>query len=66
MQKYKCSDCQGVFCGWAIIIYKYKNKCPVCGGELREISNNKESRKVERYHKEDSEDSLSKILRLDI
>ncbi|MBA7560503.1 hypothetical protein ES695_03535 [Candidatus Atribacteria bacterium 1244-E10-H5-B2] len=51
MQKYKCSDCQGVFCGWAIIVYKYKNKCPVCGGELREISNNKESRKVEGYHK---------------
>jgi len=65
MPRYECPKCNKVFCGW-VMKYKYKEKCPVCGGELREISNNKESRKEAGYHKEDSEDSLSKLLRLDI
>ncbi|GAI71954.1 unnamed protein product [marine sediment metagenome] len=34
MQRYKCSNCQGVFCGWAVR-YKLKYKCPVCGSELK-------------------------------
>jgi len=39
--KYKCSNCHRVFCGWAVK-YKHKNKCPNCGGELREVySDNK-------------------------
>ncbi|RXG65637.1 hypothetical protein ES695_06885 [Candidatus Atribacteria bacterium 1244-E10-H5-B2] len=46
MQRYKCPKCQGVFCGWSIK-YKYNYRCPVCGGELRQIPDNKESRKGE-------------------
>lgn len=65
MPRYECPNCHRVFCGWAVK-YKYEGRCPDCGDELREVSNNKESRKVEGYHKGDSEDSLSKILRLDI
>jgi len=65
MTKWECLECHKIFCGWAIK-YKYKYKCPLCGGKLREVSNNKESRKVEAYHKEDPEDSLSKLFRLDI
>ncbi|GAI73357.1 unnamed protein product [marine sediment metagenome] len=65
MQRYLCPKCNEIFCGWSIK-YKYKGRCPVCGGELRKISDNKESRKVEGYHKEDPEISLSKILKLDI
>ena len=65
MPRYLCQNCHRVFCGWAVK-YKYKNKCPNCGGELREVSDNKESRKVEGYYKEDSEISLSRLLRLDI
>lgn len=65
MPKYECPKCHRIFCGWAIK-YKYKNRCPNCSNELREISDNEESRKVEGYHKEDSEDSLSKLFRLDI
>ncbi|GAI67719.1 unnamed protein product [marine sediment metagenome] len=42
MQRYKCSNCQGVFCGWSVI-YKLKYKCPVCGGELKEIPSNNET-----------------------
>ncbi|GAH19500.1 unnamed protein product [marine sediment metagenome] len=34
MQRYKCSNCNKVFCGWAVR-YKLKYKCPVCGGELK-------------------------------
>jgi len=40
MQRYKCSNCNKVFCGWAVK-YKLKYKCPVCGGELRVIPSNK-------------------------
>ncbi|MQY75791.1 MAG: hypothetical protein GH148_09780 [Clostridia bacterium] len=47
MQRYKCSKCQKVFCGWAVK-YKHKNKCPDCGGELRQISNNKKYRKYRK------------------
>ncbi|MBA7531075.1 hypothetical protein ES705_23286 [subsurface metagenome] len=60
MQRYKCSNCKGVFCGWSVR-YKLKFKCPVCGGELRETSNNKESRKVEGYHKGDPEISHCRV-----
>lgn len=43
MPKYECPNCRGVFCGWAVK-YKYKYKCPVCDGDLREVnSNNKRS-----------------------
>ena len=45
MPEYLCPGCKGVFCGWAMR-YKYKNKCPVCGGELEEVySNNKADNK---------------------
>lgn len=50
MPRYECPKCNKVFCGWCVK-YKYKNKCPVCGSELRQISNNKESRKGEGIHK---------------
>jgi hypothetical protein len=51
MQRYKCSNCKGVFCGWSVK-YKLKFKCPVCGGELREIPfDNKKYRKAIRGHK---------------
>lgn len=54
MPEYLCSKCKGVFCGWAIR-YKYKNKCPVCDSELREIPfNNKKLQKVIRDHKRNS------------
>jgi rRNA maturation endonuclease Nob1 len=36
MPRYECPECNKVFCGW-VMKYKYKNKCPVCGGELREV-----------------------------
>lgn len=65
MFKYECSNCHKISCGWSVR-YKLKYKCPVCGGELRQISDNKESRKVKRYPKEDPEDLLSKLLRIDI
>jgi len=65
MSRYECLNCHKIFCGWAVR-YKLKYKCPNCGGELRGISNNKESRKAERYHKEAPEDSLSKPIRIDI
>ena len=65
MPRYECPKCNKVFCGWCMK-YKYKNKCPVCGGELRQISNDRKSRKAEGYHKEDPEDSLSRLLRIDI
>ncbi|MBA7541780.1 hypothetical protein ES705_34096 [subsurface metagenome] len=45
MPKYLCPGCKGIFCGWSVK-YKYKNKCPVCGGELEEAySNNKADKK---------------------
>jgi len=50
MQRYLCAKCQGVFCGWAVI-YRLKYKCPVCGGELREVSDNKKYRKDEGFGK---------------
>jgi hypothetical protein len=51
MQRYKCSNCRKVFCGWAVK-YELKYKCPVCGGKLREIpSNNKKYQKAVRDHK---------------
>lgn len=50
MPRYECPKCNKVFCGWCVK-YKYKNKCPVCGGELWQTSDNKESRKGEGYHK---------------
>ena len=57
MPKYECPKCNQFFCGW-VMKYKYKNKCPVCGGELREVyPDNKESRKVEGSPKEDPKDS---------
>ncbi|GAI69329.1 unnamed protein product [marine sediment metagenome] len=65
MQRYLCPKCNEIFCGWSVK-YKLKYKCPVCGGELRQINDNKESRKVEGYHKEDPEIPLSKLLKLDI
>jgi transcription initiation factor IIE alpha subunit len=66
MPKYLCPKCKGVFCGW-VMKYKYKEKCPVCDSELREVyPDNKESRKVEGSHKEAPEDSLSKLFRIDI
>ena len=46
MPRYECPNCQKVFCGWCVK-YKYKNKCPDCGGELRQISNSEKPRKVE-------------------
>ena len=48
MPRYECPKCKKIFCGWCVK-YKYKNKCPVCGGELRQTSDNKESRKGEGY-----------------
>ena len=66
MPKYECPKCKGVFCGW-VMRYKYKGICPVCGGELREVyPDNKESRKVEGSHKEAPEDSIHRLLRIDI
>ena len=54
MPIYKCSNCKGVVCGWAVK-YKLRYKCSVCGGELREISsNNKEYRKAIRDNKRNS------------
>jgi hypothetical protein len=48
MPRYECPECNKVFCGWAVE-YKYKNKCPLCGGELKEVfsnnSNNQDFRK---------------------
>ena len=46
MSRYLCPKCQKVFCGWSVK-YKLKYKCPNCGGELREVSNNKKYRKGE-------------------
>jgi len=46
MPRYLCPKCQKFFCGWSVK-YKLKNKCPNCGGELREVSNNKKYRKGE-------------------
>ncbi|GAH99094.1 unnamed protein product [marine sediment metagenome] len=40
--EYECPECNKVFCGW-VMRYRYKNKCPVCGGELREIPSNKQT-----------------------
>ncbi|MBA7528246.1 hypothetical protein ES705_20429 [subsurface metagenome] len=54
MQRYKCLKCHRVSCGWAVR-YKLKYKCPVCGGELRQISNSEKPREVEGYHKGDPE-----------
>jgi rRNA maturation endonuclease Nob1 len=65
MPRYLCPKCNEIFYGWSIK-YKYESRCPICGGELRQINDNKESRKVEGYHKEDPEISLSKLLKLDI
>ncbi|GAH19506.1 unnamed protein product [marine sediment metagenome] len=64
MQRYKCSNCNKVFCGWAVK-YKLKYKCPVCGGELRVIpSNKKNTGKVEGYHKEAPEVYSGAILKI--
>ena len=66
MPKYLCPKCNKIFCGW-VMRYKYKGICPVCGSELEEVyPDNKESRKVEGSHKKAPEDSLSKLLRIDI
>ncbi|MBA7667488.1 hypothetical protein ES703_75577 [subsurface metagenome] len=54
MPAYKCLNCHQIAFGWAMK-YKYKNKCPDCGGELREIPfNNKKLQKVIRDHKRNS------------
>ncbi|GAI79357.1 unnamed protein product [marine sediment metagenome] len=50
MPEYLCPKCRGVFCGWSVK-HKYKEKCPNCGGELREVSNNKKYRKGEGFGK---------------
>ncbi len=45
MPVYKCLNCHQVAFGWAMK-YKYKNKCPDCGGELQEVyDDNRESRR---------------------
>ncbi|MBA7544498.1 hypothetical protein ES705_36854 [subsurface metagenome] len=65
MPKYKCDICKKVLAGWAVK-YKYEGRCPVCCSELREIPDkNKRVQRIEEQ-KEDSEDSLSKIIRSDI
>ncbi|MBA7575665.1 hypothetical protein ES708_17498 [subsurface metagenome] len=65
MPKYKCDICKKVYAGWAVK-YKYEGMCPVCGSELREIpDNNKGVQRIENQ-KEDSEDSISKLIRSDI
>ncbi|GAI64569.1 unnamed protein product [marine sediment metagenome] len=65
MAKYECPNCKKVYAGWAVK-YKYGGRCPVCCSELREVSDNyKEVKRIEGQ-KEDSEDSLSKIIRSDI
>ncbi|MBA7484686.1 hypothetical protein ES707_20216 [subsurface metagenome] len=57
MSRYKCSNCQKVFCGWAVR-YKLKYKCPVCGSELEEIyPNNKADNKKFRR------DLIAKVLK---
>ncbi|MBA7587181.1 hypothetical protein ES695_05365 [Candidatus Atribacteria bacterium 1244-E10-H5-B2] len=65
MQKYKCDICKKVYTGWDVK-YKYEGRCPVCGSELREISDNYKGVQRIEEQKEDSEDSLSKLLRSDI
>ncbi|MBA7561482.1 hypothetical protein ES695_10960 [Candidatus Atribacteria bacterium 1244-E10-H5-B2] len=50
MPEYLCPKCRGVFCGW-VMRYRYKQKCPVCGSELQEVSNNKKYRKDEGFGK---------------
>jgi len=55
MPKYECPNCQGVFCGWAIK-YKYKNRCPGCGGELREVFSDDQKYPDNRKHKENIEE----------
>lgn len=39
MPKYECPKCNKVFCGWSVK-YKYKNKCPNCGSDLRKVNSN--------------------------
>ncbi|MBA7561280.1 hypothetical protein ES695_07220 [Candidatus Atribacteria bacterium 1244-E10-H5-B2] len=57
MPEYLCPGCKGVFCGW-VMRYRYKNKCPVCGGELQEThSNNKADNKKFRR------DLIAKVLK---
>jgi hypothetical protein len=54
LQRYLCPKCQGVFCGWAV-----SDKCPNCGGKLREVySNNKTG------NKKLLKDPIAKILKL--
>ncbi len=51
MQRYKCSNCQDIFCGWSVK-YKLKYLCPNCGGKLKKIDpGNKKYRKVKGDHK---------------
>ena len=65
MPEYKCDICKKVYAGWAVK-YKYEGRCPVCCSELREIpGKNKRAQRIEEQ-KEDSEDSLSKLIRSDI
>jgi transcription initiation factor IIE alpha subunit len=55
MPKYKCDICKKVYVGWAVK-HKHEGRCPVCGSELREISdNNKRVQRIEEQ-KEVSED----------
>ena len=65
MPKYKCDICKKVYVGWAVK-YKYEGRCPVCGSELREIPDNYKGVQRIEEQKEDSEDSLSKLIRSDI
>jgi len=60
MSKYECLNCHKVFCGWSVK-WKYKFKCPNCGGELREASNKEKSQKSRRYPKGGSEISRYRV-----
>ena len=43
MPKYECPKCQKIFCGW-VMRYRYKQKCPDCGGELQEVYSNNQTK----------------------
>ena len=53
MPRYECTICQKVYVGWAVK-YKYEGRCPDCGSELREISNNYKGGKMNKKRKKKS------------